>query len=281
MIVRSTSGITDELDFAEAVKVFSAEKDVGDLTDELITSPFDLYSVETLRDHHGLRHGQEVPTDVLVFGKGEPSSPSATKVGGQPFWPEDEEWPTTDGGDPCFFLAQFNFADSVDILGQDLPELVLVLVTDSEEDWLWGDGELEGHWVPIDCVPDTTLRVPSVIGNAGPFFGVRHRTADYIDSATDAHAHGLAVLNGTKIGGIPCFIQSAADTDSRFLCQLGSIQAAPDVPYPWVNQKDPLSLRFRGNGIYAAGNSAVFGDMGSIYLFLDEDGEVTRSFECY
>lgn len=285
MIVRNSAGIHSELDYGATIDVLSGAKD--NLSGELITSPWDLYSVETLRDQHDLRVGTAVPTDVMVFGKGEPDNPAATKVGGRPFWPADREWPTTADGSPCLFLAQFNFSDSIDLFDVELPELILVLVTDSEEDWQWSDDGLSFHWVPADSVPEDGIQVEATFPGDGPFYGVRHRTADYPKASNAAmelevsQSYNLPILNGTKIAGRPHFIQSGNDTDATFQGQLGSIQAAPEVPYPWVNQLEALSLEFRGNGIYAAGNSAVFGDMGSIYLFMHADGTVERSFECY
>jgi uncharacterized protein YwqG len=184
-------------------------------------------------------------------------------------------------------LAQFNFADSIDIIGDDLPGTVLLLLTDSKDDWLWGDDGLSFHWVSVDITPAKNLIVPSAIGSSGPFYGAIHRSADYPEAGDAAYEldmsqnYNLPILNGTKIGGLPHFIQSGTDTDNYFLCQLGSIQAAPYAPYPWVNQRDPLGLDFNNNGIYGEDNCAVFGDMGSVYLFIDANGKVSRSFECY
>ncbi|HJZ95651.1 MAG TPA: hypothetical protein VKE70_04050 [Candidatus Solibacter sp.] len=130
---------------------------------------------------------------------------------------------------------------------------------------------------------DETLMVTT----AGPFYGVIHRSADYpdaIDRASDlkiSQNYNLPILNGTKIGGLPHWIQGGDGSDDEFLCQLGSIQAAHQVPYPWVNQAESLGLEFDDRGIYGDGNSVVFGDMGNIYIFRDRDGIVRGEFECY
>ncbi|MCK4874201.1 MAG: DUF1963 domain-containing protein [Phycisphaerales bacterium] len=286
MIIRKSSKVHAEHDLDAAGKLFArAVADKG-LSGELITSPYDLYSVETLRERHNLRIGEAFSTDVFVFGKGEPDTPSCTKVGGRPFWPSDREWPTSPDGSPCYFLAQFNFADSIDIVGPGLPGMVLLLLTDSEEGWLWGAERMYFHWMPGDITPANDLDVPSAIGSSGPFYGVIHRSADYPaaeDAAFELKVPGrydLDILNGTKIGGLPHFIQSGIDTDARFLCQLGSIQAHPGVPFPWVNQREPLGLE-SSPGIYSDDNCAIFGDMGSIYLFIDDEGKVSWHFECY
>jgi hypothetical protein len=287
MIIRNSSKEHLELDISVASREFSQHAAEETLSGELVTSAWDLYSVETLRERHKLRVGNAFPTDIFVFGKGEPDDPSCTKVGGRPFWPDDRDWPTKPDGSPYHFLAQFNFADSTDIIDHDLPGKVLLLLTDSKEDWLWGNEGLSFHWVSAGISPAPNLKVPSAIGDSGPFYGVIHRTADYPDSSNAAYklrvsqSYNLPIINGTKIGGLPHFIQSGADDAGHFLCQLGSIQAAPYAPYPWVNRREPLGLEFDNDGIYGNENCAVFGDMGSIYLFMDDDGKVSRSFECY
>ncbi|QDT01342.1 DUF1963 domain-containing protein [Adhaeretor mobilis] len=287
MIERNTSKAHAELDLATAATLFDAEMSDKKLSGELITSAFDLYSVETLRDRHKLRVGDTFPTDVFVFGKGEPDDPACTKVGGRPFWPDDMEWPNASTGSPCRFLAQFNFGDSMDIIDADLPGTILLLLTENEDDWLWGDDGLTFHWVSAAATPRRDLNVLSAVGSAGPFYGVRYRSADY-PAAGDAtyeldvsQGYNLPILNGTKIGGLPHFIQSGDDSPGQFLCQLGSIQAAPYAPFPWSNHRDALDLQFNDKGIYGDDNCAVFGDMGSVYLFVDDDGNVSRSFECY
>ena len=242
-LIRTSTKVHPEFDL-NAAGVFFCELE-RELSGQLVTSPYDLYSVETLRDRHGLRTGEAFPTDIFVFGKGEPDDPSITKVGGRPYWPVDREWPANSGGMPCHFLAQFNFGDSIDLVGDDLPGSVLLLLTETPDDWIWEDSHLTFHWLPNDITPDTNLNVPSTLGGAGPFYGAIHRSVDYPDSFDIAfdlqlrRNYNLPLLNGTKIGGLPHFIQDGVETDSCFLCQLGSIQAAPRVPFPWVNQHDP------------------------------------------
>lgn len=67
----------------------------------------------------------------------------------------------------------------------------------------------------------------------------------------------------------------------QFLCQLTSIQAAPDVPYPWTNQKKQLTLKFDQTGIYGDDNQCMFGDMGSIYIYIEPSGRCVATSECY
>ena len=70
MIVRKSSKAHPELDMSAAAKAFAAHAAEKKLTGELVTSAWNLYSVETLRERHNLRIGEAFPADVFVFGKG-------------------------------------------------------------------------------------------------------------------------------------------------------------------------------------------------------------------
>jgi hypothetical protein len=285
MIVQGSQKLHPELDFAAARHVFEAGAREA-LSGELITSPYDLFSVEKLRDVHGLRAGKAFPADLFVFGKGESPRRDATKVGGIPYWPADRPWPTGFEGSPLFFLAQFNFADSRDLFPTPLPGDVLLLLVEDPEDYLEPD-LIQFEWLPSGLPPVSHFDESLMATTAGPFYGAIHRSADYPDSTERAsglairQSYNLSILNGTKIGGVPHWIQGGDGSDEQFLCQLGSIQAAHRVPYPWVNQAEFLGLEFDDRGIYGDSNSILFGDMGSIYIFLDRDGSITCSFECY
>ncbi len=264
---------------------------------ELITSPYDLFSVETLRDMHGLRTGTPIPCDAFVFGKGESPRPDGTKVGGKPYWPANRPWPSNREGLPCLFLAQFNFADSRDLF-PNLPGDVLLLLAEDAESYLWEPEGLRFEWLPLGLHTASQFDESLSLVKAGPFFGAIFRSADYPeDSRGERHPCRrpvdpdydlkvpqfwvLPILTGTKIGGVPHFIQSGDDFEGEFLCQFGSIQAAPHVPYPWVNHPECLGLEFDDRGIYGDANEFVMGDMGTIYVFQRADGTVTSSFECY
>jgi hypothetical protein len=288
MLVRKSNLAHPEFDLAAARRVFVEAGAHEDLSGELITSPHDLFSVETLRNVHGLRMGTTVPTDVFVFGKGESLRPDCTKVGGRPYWPADRPWPTNAEGAPFHFLAQFNFADSRDLFA-DLTGDVLLLLAEDVDNYLWEPDRIRLEWLPLGLHPASRFDFSESVGavKAGPFYGVIFRSADYPDAVSTAYdldvdqSYNLPILNGTKIGGIPHFIQGGDVSSGEFLCQLGSIQAAPDVPFPWVNQALPLGLTFDDRGIYGPENSMVFDDMGTIYIFRKKDGTVACSFECY
>jgi Domain of unknown function (DUF1963) len=286
MLVQASKKLHPEFDLAAARRVFAESGSRQPLSGEFITSPFDVFSVEELRDVHRLRTGEVFPTDLFVFGKGQPSRRDATKVGGIPYWPADRPWPTIDEEEPYLFLAQFNFADSRDLL-PELPGDVLLLLVEDAEDYLWEPDLIHLEWLPSGLPPISHFDESLMVTTAGPFYGVIHRSADYPE-ATDMASelkvrqrYNLPIFNGTKIGGFPHWIQNGDDSAEEFICQLGSIQAAHQVPYPWVNQAEPLSLESDDSGIYGDANTLVFGDMGNIYVFRDTDGEIRCTFECY
>jgi hypothetical protein len=294
MLVPNSSRLHPEFDLAAARGIFIGAGVDKDLDGELITSPHDLFSVETLRDANGLRTGRVFPTDVFVFGKGEAPRRECTKVGGMPYWPADRLWPTNPAGEPYRFLAQFNFADSRDLF-PNLDGDVLLLLVENDPEWIWEPNPIRFEWLPMGVPICPEFDASLFAEQSGPFFGVVYRSADYPDCGERARAsdvsqsYNLPILNGTKIGGLPHFIEShsryhsdtADDLDGEFLCQLGSIQAAPNVPFPWVNQSDPLALEFDEGGIHGPWNEISFGDMGSIYVFRGPDGTIKSLFECY
>ena len=207
------------------------------------------------------------------------------------------------------FLAQFNFLDSKDLVGP-LPGDVLLLFASNDEDWL--SEPLHFEWMSSAALPIAITDSSCLLFPATVFHGAIHRTADYPDACEAAsesdvqQSWNLPVLNGTKIGGRPHFIQSDDDLDPRpamrvedpfrpgkmmvvparpsrhgFLCQLGSIQAAPEVLYPWCNHAQPLSIDSGPDGIYNESNSLVFYDMGNICIFRGENGDLWSVMEGY
>jgi uncharacterized protein YwqG len=271
-----------EFDLEASKKTYATLK--KGLCGERITSCYDLYAVERLRDEHGLRDGAAVPTDVFVFGKGAPPERWMTKVSGLPYWPATKAWPTAADGSHLQFLAQFCFADSKDLIPSLPGEILLMFVPQGEAEWLWEPDQIRFEWMTRTKTALVEILPTGVQAYCqSEWYGVLHRTFDY-PSATgraeelelDEHWN-VPVLNGSKIGGVPHAVQQDDDrtkevADRLFLCQLSSIQPAPQVAYPWTNQKKKLSLSFDEEGIYGEGNQCVFGDMGSIYVFLEPSG---------
>jgi hypothetical protein len=290
MLVSQSAKHHPEFDLAEARRVYASSGHDKNIDGELITSPHHLFSVETLRDRLDLRVGRAVAADVFVFGKGEPPRKDCTQVGGHPYWPSTLAWPSDVEGKPYRFLAQImapiNFADSKDLF-PDLPGELLMLFVGKGDEWLWEPDPIHLEWVNLQPVPLLQVDRSLIAENAGPFFGAIFRSADYPDAQDKAndceedHSYNLPILNGTKIGGVPAPIQSEGNADGQFLCQLGSIQAAPFAPYPWINYPEPLDLGNDHNSIYGSDNSIVFGDMGSIAIFRNADGSLRIQFETF
>ncbi len=292
MLVPDSKKHQPEFDLANARGVYTRAGHDKNIGGEWITSPHDLFSVETLRDRFNLRTGRAVPADVFVFGKGEPPRPDCTHIGGKPLWPVSRKWPTDRAGNPYKFFAQFNFADSTDLVGTLPGELLLLFVAD-EPDWYWHPMQVQFEWVALGSHFRTEFDPDLIADTSGPFFGAIYRTADYPDAVEKleevdaATSYNLPVLNATKIGGWPHFVQRGEGASGQFLCQLASIQAAPHVPYPWVNSPEPLGLGYGLDADYENGtiddddNQLMFGDLGSIYIYRDTDGQIHSAFESY
>lgn len=295
-----------EFDLPAAKKAYAKVKE--ELCGEQITSPYDLYSVERLRDEHHLRQGLAFATDVFVFGKGPPPDGRLTKVSGLPFWPQSRKWPAAEDGSPCQFLAQFCFLDSGDLAGQLPGDILLLFVPQNEGEWIWELDQVRFEWLPansgrlIDQLPKGVAPY-----SQSEWYGVIHRTHDYPGMMEQARKlevdqpYNLPVINGSKIGGIPHAIQSKANyaidpttgrpvqlpdkkgkrPTQRFLCQLSSIQAAPEVAHPWTNRKKALTLEFDETGIYGDTNQCLWGDMGSIYVSIEPSGQCVAATKCY
>jgi hypothetical protein len=284
MLVRESRKLHPEFDLDAARRLYDATPTDRNLEGEYVASPHHLYSVETLRDRLALRLGAPIATDIFVFGKGEAPNRECTKVGGLPYWPADRPWPRDARGRPYRYLAQFNFADSQDLV-TELPGQMLLLFVPDEDDWFL-DSHIRFEWLPLGILPLPTLDPSLAATTAGPFFGTIYRAADYPDAASKAETcmvrgrNQLAIINATKIGGRPHLIQDR-DLDGEFLCQLNSIQAAPFVAYPWVNDNEQLKLGFNDQGIHGASNEFVMIDMGVIYIFRTKDGRVMSTTETY
>ncbi len=248
---------------------------------ERVTGPHDIAVVEQLRDEvfsHELRR-QRVPTDIFIFNRGEPSRREVTKVGGLPYRSTERPWPHSASSSPMTFIAQFCFVDSQDIVGQ-LPGDVLLIFGDPDNLWDNDNLALVFEWVrlgepgliPAEAVPQTDWFIE-------PCFGSIYRTWDYLD--TDElfvgyqRSYLIPVLEGTKIGGIPRWIQGSEDIQGRFICALGSIdpQLYGQRPFPFINVPDMLDSH--------EDNYLQWGDSGSLYIFLDLDGQLRWAMQYY
>jgi len=272
------------------------------------------------------------PTDVFVFAKGEPRDRGVTKVGGLPFWPREKDWPFGKSGKPMDFVAQFCFADSTDLFDA-LPGDLLLIFADGVylKDWDEGDtGALRFEWFKrshINLIE--AADIPKTRWEIIPVYGEIHRTIDYLigsiwerewwsillrkskspsdfisglgaRSALEKAYHQswcVAMIEGTKIRGIPRWIQTAEGIPGRFLCALGSILPAYQTsedhivhrPYPFTNVPGPFVRgRVSGRRVFHTADLEIqtdhllmWGDVGSLYLFLDDKGSIHWTIQSY
>lgn len=212
--------------------------------------------------------GPTVPTDVFVFGLGEPGRRDVTKVGGLPYRPADRPWPQTPDGELMTFLVQYRFSESKDIVG-DLPgDILLVFLPGDDIDYDDPQESFRFEWYPLglgNLVSRAMLPEPA--WTFVKCYGVRHRTVDYVENrlkgnltqifpaaASSIYPIELAEqqfcrIHGTKIGGLPLMLYSAEEwperglaLPGRFLCSLTDVYPLPETPHPWVNVPEPMGL---------------------------------------
>jgi hypothetical protein len=230
---------------------------------EIVVGPKSVAVNEQLKEEalaSGRYPGSRFATDVVIWAKGESPNRSFTKIGGLPYRPSGSPWPREVTGKPQRFIAQLSFVDSRDLVPR-LPGDILLIFGD--DDALLGEPErLLFEWWPI-ASHSLVSEMPAVDAPLAPFYAVLHRTEDW-DSA---------IFEGTKIGGVPKYIQEQPSTSGAFIGAIGSISVATDAPHPFVNVAEP-----RG---WPHENDLMIGDMGSLYLFVGRDGNVQGLSQCY
>jgi len=301
------------LDFSKCEELF---KTVGKRLDgQIITCPYDIYVNETLRKRYGYDKTPGKPVDLFVWSKGEPEKRYLTQVGGLPFLPENRPWPMDSKGQPRIFVGQLSFVDCKDILPVPMPGDVLLIFAEKEcyDDGYFGSyngsGEAEGlyfEWVNREnTVPWSreAIREKNYPSVPLTIYGVTYRGMDHfqdqeIEAKLDADyaknivwsTYHIPAFGGTKIGGIPRFIQNGpSDYDTKtqkagdavYIGQLTSVQATSEVRFPWCNRPKSLPLGFKSEDTSGPENEFMIGDMGDIYFFLKPNGEIVWCEECY
>jgi hypothetical protein len=231
-----------------------------------IVSPRDLALVEQIREGAALKHplGRSVPTDIFLFGLGEPTQCDITKVGGLPYRPSNKPWPQTPAGKPYTFLAQFRFTESKDTVGTTPGDILLVFTLDHDMGWPGSDEYFEFEWYPlgIETLADPQ-NVPKPAWEFVVCHGIRYRTTDFTEDRSrksiinflrshkiedpEIYVSEFCQMSGMKIGGIPSLIPEGIgdveierDLPGTFLGSLSSIFVSPDVAYPWINHPKPI-----------------------------------------
>ena len=231
-----------------------------------ITGPRDLAIVEQIRKEARLSNSA-VPVDVFVWAEGEPASRELTKIGGLPYRSADSLWPTDFSGSPLAFVAQLSFVDSRDIFPSIPGDVLLIFGTNHDDVLTEEPGALRFEWVTIpqadlvgvESIAETDWDIASMNAHI-------HRSMDYPDSvrALDGYdsPETIAVFEGTKIGGAPRWIQYSVNLPGRFLGAVASLNPGISA-FPLLNRSDPFKDW--------SDDLLMFGDLGSLYLFLDGD----------
>ncbi len=254
---------------------------------DIITGPSEICNNEQLRCEmqDQFDWGPAVPVDIFILADGEPIDRCVTKIGGLPFRPPGEQWPTTDDGTAMFFLAQFNFTDSKDLTGE-LPGDVLLIFADNAEGPM---APLHFEWRELGL---SELVEPEEIPEHSfyfrPCYGHIFRTVSYPDAVEAdtgspgkypkcrgvdvTSAHHLPQYQATQIGQSPFFIQEDDDQlPGRLLCTLSSVNPNQHSIYPFINRPKPLMPPGKWN---FDKRYLMLGDAGCIHFSIDEDGTV-------
>lgn len=186
----------------------------------------------------------------------------------------DEEFPK------LRFMAQFNFSDSKDIVGELPGDVLLLFGREPSEsryidyyEWhsLGLTNLVEPQDVPTEGYCDSSEQVVC--------YGERYRTCDYPDVNDLENTEEWTFcrspfrLKTTRIGGVPYRPQDNADPNmpGKLLCVLDGFQVLSRHPWPMLNLED--SGEYKGEHSYIDCS-------GSLYIYIAEDGSLTWYDEC-
>jgi hypothetical protein len=226
---------------------------------------------------------------AFVFARATSVDRATTRIGGLPYWPDTLRWPACKRcAEPLGFAAQLDFRH--ENVRSTVPGDVLTFhYCFSCRPWKDDDNgrsHLTWHTVsPVVSLIDEAVSQPSIEDDEpGPAFGVPVEAIDY---PTPPEAYGGSIvegerysylrftIQGTKIGGYPPHIQrirpplDGKRRAMRFLGTIGSLQVKALPPRA---RKDP------------ACGDLMWGDMGSIYLWLSENARKSKTtwfLACY
>jgi len=134
--------------------------------------------------------------------------------------------------------------------------------------------------------------LPSDCMAIAPCFGNRCRLMSYPDAVrtTDCeypqcdgkdvwYPYWIPQLQATQIGRAPFFIQEGDDSLPGVpLCTIASVQPDPHQQYPWVNVPEPLCPEGEWR---RGGHELMIGDLGCIYIFIEDNGTLHSRESCY
>lgn len=240
-----------------------------------VGSMFNIWSELRMREEFKavIPSKQSFKTDIFVWGRGDIGSRSSTVIGGIPFGSKPVE-------EQFRYVGRIYLGDSFDILDSRLN-------CDTLSIWGCSDfpyGKVKGILENSDELRPLTNSLVTQLESVDPFVGSIFRTEDLtctpklredpisVESEFGVRYYRPGPWRATKIGGLDPFGNSR---DSIFLCTLFSIQAEPEMKYPWINSSEPLPLsNIEGNGYTAKGNSLEIGDLGGISFYLSNNGSI-------
>lgn len=253
----------DDLVVDEWIRQFPLETiDPAEHRGRVVVGPVRLAIVEQLRQRLPLNKDLvRLPCDLFVLTFGSPPLPFLTKIGGVPYRARGQPWPLKDGR-PLKFVSQFCFCDSRDIVGE-LPGDVLLLFCDPTADPFHEAKaffSFEWQWISI-AETELMIDVPRGLVVDMTCFGSKYRGVDYLDaskvtesaqhfypSLRDSHPFSTSLVGisrylGIKIGGLP-YRESVYNVapGRRQIALLSTIVPEVEMPYPYLNCPQPLSL---------------------------------------
>ncbi len=191
------------------------------------------------------------------------------------------------------FLAQFNFADSHDLVGA-LPGDVLLLFGFYDHPFIQ-----YYEWYPLgvtDLIDPADVPTTGYVDADAEFvtcYGQIYRTCDYPEAERlipDFHDRlrdcfgnqAIFRLKAHRIGGTPYLIQREPRLSGRLIAVLDGVRAKPDRPWPWLNvEKLPPQPSSRRQRLAYSRSLKTFIDCdASIYLYLDQDGAMHWEDQC-
>lgn len=276
---------TDRVELKDLVERFATEKE---LKAEIVRGPRELAHIAIIREKvkDKVALGDPVATDVVFWVPGAPKAPYHTKLLGAPYRPASAPWPQI-GKKDAFFLAQWYFGDSKDIV-KDLPGDVLLMFVDASDFSSTLDpkpSNVHFEWQKRGIL-DLEKKVvrgsegfPSVEMHAVLCRSVEYPKLDPDDwDALDDYGNGFFVgqTQASRIGGDTWQIQGGdIRAGERLLATLNSIWPRKDVTHPFPNRENPLTKE------EADRYEVMLGDVGCFYLYIDRAGKIRCEFDCY
>jgi hypothetical protein len=278
-----------QFDLATWMERFPLEMVHGHYDGRAITSPRDLCNNEWLRRFMKDEYewGTPVPADIFVMALGEPENRFATKIGGLPYRRAVDPWPQSKRGNPLQFVAQFNLADSTDIVGKQPGDLLLVFANDDDGTY----DQYHFEWQNLSLRQDQLARVlPANQRAIEPCYGHRCRVHNYPDAqpkdskkkypqckGSDVWSdYFICQYQATQIGKAP--FEPQGRTDGKHLCTISSVQPDIHSAFPWVNVDAPICRE--DEWIISEGHLMI-GDMGCIFVCYDRTGSLSVEDQCF